>query len=294
MFTTKHIQPLVIGIALMLAGCGTYVPEIQENPWSKEGERLVQAIAGSIQCELRKAVFDVINPNRDGTNATHVASEADWLKSWGAQVQIQLTVDELGSISPSGSYSPMKIFFLFLGGSVSSEATRIDTLNYYYTVNDILNSGLCDAATIANLPNHPMGSLLIQSDLKLEEWLDSVVAARATGDISITNPIPAAVAQTAKNALSHEVKFQVIASGNITPMWKLVKATINPTGSLLMASRTRTHDLQITFGPNVAILDPTTHKITNSLGLGTPAANASLASQIGLAISNQIINTSLP
>jgi len=300
MSATKHVLPLLIGIALTLGGCGTYVPSIQENPWSLEAERLVQAIAGSIHCEIRRSVFNVINSNRAAywgavrRGERPPPPEAEWLEDWGAQIQIQLTVDELGALGPSGSYSPIKIFFLNLGANVSSEAQRIDTLNYYYTVPDILNAGPCDNATIAQLPNHPVGSLLIQSDLKVEEWLESVVASRATGDISIANEIPGNTPVTAKNALSHEVKFVVITNGNITPIWVLKRATINPTGSLLTASRTRTHDLQITFGPNVKTSDPYTGKITNSLGIGTPAANSSLASQIGLAISNQIVTNSTP
>ena len=32
MAAAKHLLPLTIGIVLILAGCGTYVPEIQENP----------------------------------------------------------------------------------------------------------------------------------------------------------------------------------------------------------------------------------------------------------------------
>jgi hypothetical protein len=290
---------LATGVVLTLAGCGLRVPEVQENPWSLEAQRLVQAIAGSIHCEIRRSVFNVITSNRAAYWAAVRGGgrppppEADWLTDWGAQIQIQLTTDELSTLIPSGSYSPIKIFFLNLGANISSEAQRIDTLNYYYTVPDILNAGPCDKETIANLPDHPVGSLLIQSDLKLEEWLGSVVTSRATGDISITDAIPG-TAQGAKNALSHEVKFVVVTSGNITPMWVLKKATINPTGSLLTVSRTRTHDLQITFGPNVKTPDLSTGKITNSLGIGTPAANASLASQIGLAISNQIVTNSLP
>ena len=279
----KHILPLAMGVVLTLAGCGTYVPNIQENPWSYEAQRLVQAITGSINCEIRKAVFNVITSN---------TPEADWLKSWGAQVQIQLTIDESSAFSPSGLYSPIHIFFLSLGGNVSSDATRIDTVNYYYSVNDILKANLCNQETIENLPNHPIGSLLIRSDLKLEEWLASVVTSHATGDIPVAKPTGAP--DIAKNSLQHEIKFQVVTSGNITPKWMLKKAVINPTGSLLMASRTRTHDLQITFGPNVSTKDLATGKVTESLGIGTPSANASLAAQIGLSISNHLTTNSLP
>ena len=127
----KHILPVAMGAVLILAGCGLRVPDIQENPWSLEAERLVQAIAGSIHCEIRRSVFNVINSNR----ATYWDAvrrgerppppEADWLNDWGAQVQIQLTVDELSALSTSGSYSPIKIFFLNLGANASSRRKEL-------------------------------------------------------------------------------------------------------------------------------------------------------------------------
>ena len=279
----------------MLGGCGTYVPEIQENPWASDPDRLVVAIVGSIHCELRNAVTYVINSDRWRCWKRGLPLAANWLNDWGTQVTITLTTDEQSSFNPSGSYisilHPMTSIFTLLGGaSVSSEATRIETLNYYYTVKELYDAGKgkpCSSTTVANFADHPPGSLLIQSDLKLEEWLSAVVQSQAVGDISITNPPPTSN-QTAKNALSHEVKFVIVTNGSITPMWKLVHATINQTGSLFTASRTRTHDLSLTFGPNVKAPDG-----SNSLGLGTPATNANLAQQIG--ISNSVhMSTSLP
>jgi hypothetical protein len=283
MFATKHILP-VINIALMLAGCGTYVPEIQEIPGDQAaGQALVQAIAASIHCEIKDAVTDVIARDAEGVKQRLHPPLADWLLGWGAQVQITLTVDEQSSFSPSGLYSPMSIFSLLGGVGVSAEATKIETLYYYYIINELYHDNTCllkkDIDDSHNT-NHPIGSLLIQSDLKLREWLRGVVTGRATGDISPTTN------RNAKNTLQHEVSFKVITNGNITPRWKLVSATINPSPPLFMASRTRTHDLLITFGPN----DP----MTNSLGAGTPAANANLAAQIGLSIRNQMINNNLP
>jgi hypothetical protein len=292
MTPTKHILP-AIGIALTVAGCGTYVPEIQENYWYPDPNRLVEAIIQSIHCEIRNAVTAVINEDRwNYWNSLHSTYpqplQAAWLNDWGAQMQITLSVDEQSSFSPSGLYSPMKIFFLNGGVSASSEATRIETLNYYYTINDIYNVGKgegCSQELTATISDHPIGSLLIQSDLKLKEWLRAVVLGHKTGEIPIVLP-PYTTNTTAKNAISHEIKFIVITSGNITPMWKLERATINPTGSLFTGSRNRTHDLLITLGPN----DPK----SNSLGIGTPAANANLAQQIGVANSTHMLTNLVP
>jgi len=279
MTTTRHVLPLVIGIALMLAGCGTYVPEIQEIPGA-DSERLVQAIVGSIKCEIRDAVVWVINDDRTNALLYKQPRNTDWLLGWGAQLQLTLQVNEQSAISPSGLYFPMNIFFLGGGANLSSSATRIDILNYYYTVPEMYDSGkyCTETLKVNNRTNYPTGSLLIQSDLKLREWLSDAVRGLATDNISFGN-------KNAKNTISHEAKFEIITSGNITPTWKLVHATINPNSPLFSASRDRTHDLLITFGPN----DPA----TKSLGVGTPAANTNLASQIG--ISNGIhINGGLP
>jgi hypothetical protein len=279
MTTTRHVLPLVIGIALMVAGCGTYVPEIQEIPGA-DSERLVQAIVGSIKCEIKDAIVWVINDDR--TNALTYAQpiNTNWLLDWGAQIQVTLQVNEQSTISPSGLYFPMNIFFLGGSVSLSSSATRINILNYYYTVPEMYNNGkyCTEAVKNNNRTNYPAGSLLIQSDLKLREWLLTAVRGLATDNISFDN-------KNAKNSISHEVKFEIITSGNVTPTWKLVHATINPNSPLFSTSRDRTHDLLITFGPN--------DSATKSLGVGTPAANTNLASQIG--ISNGIhINGGLP
>ncbi len=288
--------PLVIGIALMLAGCGTYVPEIQENPWNQVGgELLVQKIVQSIHCEVEKAVTDVRKQDKNIQRAVFKKTGivqpllTDWLLGWGAQMQISLIVDEKSAVGPSGSWSPMKTFFLGSGANISSEATRIETLNYYYLVKDLINAH--EASCFSDIKDAATGSLLVDSDLKLEEWLLAVVLGQGTGEI----PLPAATPQngliTAKNAFTHEVKFEIVTSGNITPMWTLALSTINPTGPFFSASRDRTHDLLITFGPNVQTTN--SGKITNSLDPNTAAAGSFLAAQIGLSIGNQMIANGL-
>jgi hypothetical protein len=86
--------------------------------------------------------------------------------------------------------------------------------------------------------------------------------------------------------LSHEVKFDVSTVGGITPAWKLVTGTINTSGTFLAASRDRSHDLTVTFGPTAEPPKAGPHK-----GKPAPsriAADAALASDIGVSVGNSI------
>jgi hypothetical protein len=78
----------------------------------------------------------------------------------------------------------------------------------------------------------------------------------------------------------HDVKFEVLSSGNITPAWKLTNATVDQTGSLFSTSRDRTHDLLITMGPG------------DSTGLTGAAADADISQQITNGITTGLRNRS--
>ena len=61
------------------------------------------------------------------------------------QIMLNLTIEEKGSVSPSLDYLPATMFTLGANGSVSSDATRTDKLNSYYTVKELLRRGPCGA-----------------------------------------------------------------------------------------------------------------------------------------------------
>jgi hypothetical protein len=59
-------------ITFMIAGCGTFVPEIQEFPGSSvDGQLLVHAIVNSIHCEIRNAVTYVIDQDKKVAQLNH-------------------------------------------------------------------------------------------------------------------------------------------------------------------------------------------------------------------------------
>jgi hypothetical protein len=126
----------------------------------------------------------------------------------------------------------------------------------------------------------------------------------------------ATVNSTASNSsvISHEVKFEIISSGNITPTWKLVRvsANTNAASGFFAASRDRTNDLLITLAPATppqcenlsekysdkfhmccpsGATKPeqcTKPTLVQNLELGTAGFSSALASEIGLAVANSI------
>jgi hypothetical protein len=162
-----------------------------------------------------------------------------------------------------------------LGGTLSSTATRIDTITAIYDLSEFSQAVPSDRTCIPDA--YINGNLFIQSDLKLKQWISQAVLPLYTSTIP---SFPEKQVASVKNGfLSHEVKFEIVSSGNATPMWKLVRVSAN-TGNLPLfgANRDRTQDLLITMGP--AQLDGSGKPI-----LTPPAQNQALASQIGLAFS---------
>jgi hypothetical protein len=136
----------------------------------------------------------------------------------------------------------------------------------------------------------------MQSDLGLADWLKANITAAETGVIQYATDYTDGPLKT--NVISHEIKFDVTTTGNITPGWKLTHWLVNQSGNLLSATRDRTNDLTITLGPTVPM--PKTQ--VNALGQpititsyapSEPAAQAAFASQIGLAVSNALKGTTL-
>jgi hypothetical protein len=245
-------------LAAGLVGCGTTVPKIQEIGDSVAGQQLVQAIVTNITCEVQ-----------DSINRLYEQRSTSFLDKWGVQISLNLTIDEKGAVSPSLNYLPTVMFNLGADGSISSEATRTDKLNSYYTVKELLHLGPCEAS----LRTH--GPMLRARDLKLAEWLFDVVTASDTRQIRFSDDSKGPFGQ---NVISHEVKFEVISSGDITPAWTLKYVSVNPTPPFLSARRDRTHDVIITLGPTDA----------SGTAPSQAAANAALASEIGVAVGNNV------
>jgi len=229
----------LLASALWLGGCGTVVPEIRDFGGRSDADtnELVIAIVKSVRCEVKDAVIGVINADKANA-ALNGFRSAKFFEQWGAQIALTLQIDERTALNPNAAFTPVSSIFSLAGGlSGSVAATRIDKLNYFYSVRELYGDGRQPCAPDSAPPR---GSLLIQSDLKLREWLSAMITGVATRNI---------VAIGAQNVISHQVTFQIVTTGTVTPTWKLVNATVNPGGPFLSTSRDRKHDLLVTFGP---------------------------------------------
>lgn len=281
---------LPLAFTTLVGGCGTYLPEIQDFGDKASGQQLVESIAYNVTCEVRDAVYSVYHLGG-------VERKSTFLDSWGVQIALSLQVEEKSSINPVVNWLPpspaSSIFNLGVGGTVSSDAIRQDKLNSFYSIAAIRQMGPGDPKT------RPGGLLLMQSNLALDEWLVANVTADDTGLIQYAKDFSDGLLKT--NVLSHEVKFDITNSGNLTPGWKLTRVSINQTGNFLTASRDRTNDLTITLGPTLAAPKKMKDKKGRSVTVpaqayvpAAPAADAALASAIGLAVANAIRGTSVP
>jgi hypothetical protein len=261
---SERILPMRIALFLVMTGvlgaCGTYVPNIPEGvPDHVTEQQLVQKLLQGVTCELRDAVNDFYQKQQ----RAHL-----FLDSWGAQLTLTLTVEEKGELNPTAMWMP-GMFSLFFGVDLSSDATRIETINSFRTIQEIRTLNSCSSG------ERPTGPFILQSDLRLEDLLFGSQVSTDTGQVNLAETAKA----EGKNVIQHEVKFLVTSSGSLTPTWKLSRIwSVNQTGVFISALRNRTQDLLITLGAT----DQT------GTALGTPAANLALSAQIGAAVSNGV------
>jgi hypothetical protein len=297
---------LIIAISHALCGCGSFVPEIEEF-WAGPTDVAIKvnAIAAQVKCELREAVADLHQKDRalaetkprridPKTKRPVLDTKLDWLDHWSAQVTLTLTILENTSLNPGVALNtPLnnanttygktivtapQSYVFGLGGTLSSAATRTDTITALYDLAEFSAALPTDRSCIPAQPAN--GDLFIQSDLKLKQWLEEAQLPLYTNTIDKVFIKP--VSSVKNGFLSHEVKFQIVSNGNATPTWKLVRVSAN-SGNLPLfgTGRDRTQDLLITLGPTAAdnVGTPT---------LSPAAQNAALAAQIGLAVSSSI------
>lgn len=240
MSATKWLVILIGGFSL--AGCGLSVPEIQENRARPvDGVLIVQAIIQSVRCQMID-VFKEID-KEDRARSVRVAQ---FLDKWGVEMTLTLTLDEKSTIAPNLVWLPPSpasaVFTLGAGAGGTADAMRTDKMSFYYLIPSLRHEQSCT-------PHVQQGnetSLLVENDLKLNEWLRAYLSTIGTQQGTAPTTTDGALKDT---VLTHDVKFDITSTGNITPAWKLSRVTVNPSGTFFSTSRDRTHDMSIILGP---------------------------------------------
>jgi len=259
---------LPVALTAVLSGCGTYVPEIAEFPGNAvDSDALVASILINIKCEVRDAVAHFYKT---------AGRAPTYLDHWGVDTLLNLQVSEKSSLAPSANLMPASpasaVLTVGLGVNGSAQATRTDSIESFSTVAEFKAAGRC-------LPEQRGGPWLLQNDLKLFDWLVSALLGTDTNSASFST-------FTSKDkVLTHEVKFEIASGGEFTPSWKLINATVNPSGPFLSASRNRVHTLTISLGPTDIIA---TGPKRGTAGPSRAMSDAALASRIGAAVANSV------
>lgn len=229
-----------------LASCGTYVPSLRDWPNNNTADEtiMVGEIARSVRCELRRAITTIID--RDIKGAGERVSRrryTDFLNNWGVEFALNLTFIEKGSINPSGSIIPPSpataVLTLVGGGTLSSQATREDRSNVFYTVKELYHPGRPNCVPT---DGNQHGSPLVESNLRLLTLLDGRIGSAELNYAKVPQ-------DGEKNVLSQTVSFQIVTSGTITPSVQLVRGSINSGSGFLTGSRDRKQEAVFTFGP---------------------------------------------
>ncbi|WP_428031407.1 hypothetical protein [Ancylobacter sp.] len=217
---------------------------------------MITTIIRSVACELSYTITQVIeNDRRQASDRLTKAAYAEFLKDWGVQAALNLTIVERSSLNPTVLLTPAtpasSLFTLSGGVSGSAEATRLQKTNVFYTVKDLYRPGLFSVESKERGCRDPSGnkegSLLVDSDLRLSSLLEGRIGATVLNFAASPGaPVPI---NGQSNVISQTVQFKIVTSGGITPTWTLVRAVVNPTGTFASAGRDRTHELVLTFGP---------------------------------------------
>ncbi len=292
---------LIVFASLTVAGCGLRTPNMQ--PYVADDDAYVEGLKEAnllnyVKCELRQSVLETFLNQANNPNAPRV----EWLRDWGAQVSMKITVDEKSGLAPGlsfnspyenaisyfrtgGNVTTQQSFSLGLGVSVSSEATRVETVAVYFPFaelvegQDFSTKGL--AATLAVLDCNDVGPATnggprptalgrstINSELQIRNFFSSKYYIIANPQLlELRSGLPVNGTVSPFETFTYEVKFLVTTSASVTPVWKLVHVVTNAGGNFLSAMRMRTDDLTIVMGKSV--VDKDTGRLAPS-----PAAQA--------------------
>lgn len=211
---------------ILIGGCGTHVPltdplranSLDENNYSREG-RIEQNLVGNIRCEIQNAVYE----------ADKLGSMPYLGTTWGTQVTLKLTWDEMSGLAPSVSIinplAMMQSFAVSLGASATAHATRLETITFLFE-----NRGLLAAAKRMGRQDCSKREtgIMIESDLRIEEFIYDKATVAAT---AVATTVDRGRPQF--STFQEDLTFVATLSGNVTPVWKLTRVSANTSGNLI-------------------------------------------------------------
>ena len=241
--------------------------KVDERGLSFEG-KLKSRLIAKIKCEMQNALYYA-----DGLGSV------PWLKTWGTQITIKSTWDEMSSLSPGisnvlslhGAESVTTVF----GGTGSAHATRLETITFIWRnsllledqANDLRLKVNTDCSRIVNGP-------FVEADHKIVEFIYDNATVAATGVATTGN-----FSSPPFTVLQDDLTFVGTIGANFTPVWKFTRFTANTAGNLLSGTRSVTGEVIMTLGPLAS-----EGKVANLKGpasLAEPAASQHNAAVIG-------------
>jgi hypothetical protein len=250
MFSGRKLALAMIPIcAASLGGCGTYTPELwplDSDPNATPIE--INKILTHVECELRDAVqyvhnYDIDNAAVQPDHKRHLA----WLDKLIGKVTLKLIAEEKGTLSPGVTFKKMlptvamtnQSFSAAFGALASSDATRTENIDYTFDIKSAFLGNHTATRVPEQICKEPP-DILLQSDLKIKDWLKGVTFPFFLEAEHITD--------TAPDTFTHEVDFVVMLNASFTPSWTLVNVSANTAAALAMAGRNTTGDVIITIG----------------------------------------------
>lgn len=252
--------------AFSLSGC--IVPDVAPILSHFDKQNLMAAVIRGVQCEIRRAVKTQVKDD----------PRLDWLYGWSAIINLQLNFKNIVIMNPGLSlntpmvpanpifpggitYPVSQNYNLGLGGTASLSGARTEIVDYYYDFHDFLKH---PAESLDTGSCYHYSGLSISGNLDLESWLKDALEPvkqcsfeglpkEAVDDLpeeqavdaykkscpDLRNPI---------TTLSHQIDFELVFGGSITPTWNLVR--VSASGSPLFGATRSDHStLLMTLGP---------------------------------------------
>ncbi|CAM2783354.1 hypothetical protein JHFBIEKO_2210 [Methylobacterium mesophilicum] len=274
---------LTVFVGASLGGCfGIDTPTMEEPLQQYGNQRLFEnIIVQHVKCELRQGLEVALNDD------LYKGHRIDWLRNYGAKVTLKITSDEKSAVSPNialtnilpnatkifpfgGNVTRGQSFAVGLGGTLSANATRAESIGFTYDFQSLIKN----ESFVAECPGS--NGFQINSNLRIAEFIrNKVFIARVPG---ATYPIGSA---SPFNTFNYEVTFVSSFGGSLNPTWTFLE--VAATGSpMFSAARTKTHYLNITLGPAI----PGTR--SRPPILYQQAEDVHIASLIGQSVANAI------